>query len=255
MNLLNVVKSVLNLEKKLEIKNLPSQGLFYKDDFILKIKKASIEDIIEYEHNFIKDSVGLIIHKIKNLVKKNIIIENGYCFNDIKSVDIIYIFLEIVKFTKNEAVKFIYFDEYLKIKKIIEFGNENFNYFKIDESTMNTYNKKDKYFDIGGYKYSLPSIGIEDSLTSYLINKSNINSKVYNSYFYDFTHFLLDKNSLSFNEIDNLIQIFNFDIDKDELKKLKDIIELFTPIQKYSLLQDGRVIDMNAKIDLEKIWK
>jgi len=40
MNLSNLIKGLLNLEKEVNIKTLPSQGLFYKDDFKLKIKKA-----------------------------------------------------------------------------------------------------------------------------------------------------------------------------------------------------------------------
>jgi hypothetical protein len=254
MSLLNIVKSVLNLEKKIDVKILPSQGIFYKEDFNIKIKRANIEDIIEYEYNFIKDNLSLIIYKIKKIVKSNIIIENGYSFNDIKSIDIVYLFLEIVKFTKNESIKFKYFDD--SIERVIEFESKYFNYFKIDKNIMNMYNNVDRCFDIDGYKYSIPSIGIEDSLTRYLISKSDSpNSQVYNTYFYDFTHFILNKNTLTFEEIENLIQIFNFDIDEKELIKVKNIVNIFTPFQKYSLIEDGRVIEINSKIDLENIWK
>ena len=38
MNLLNLVKNLLNLQKKIDKKELPSQGLFYKDDFEIIIK-------------------------------------------------------------------------------------------------------------------------------------------------------------------------------------------------------------------------
>jgi hypothetical protein len=256
MNLLNIVKSVLNLEKRIDVKTLPSQGLFYKDDFSIKIKRVDIEDIIEYEHDFIKNNVGLIIYKIKRIVKKNIIIENNYSFNDIKSIDIVYLFLEIVRFTKNEPIKFKYFDEIINGEKMIEFGSKYFNYFNIDNNLMKMYNNIDKCFDIDGYKYSLPSIGIEDSLTNYLVVKSDsVNNHIYNTYFYDFTHFILDRNKLSISEIDNLIQIFNFDIDESELNKIKNIVEIFLPLQRYSLVEEGKVIDISAKIDLEKIWK
>jgi len=46
MNLVNLLKGLLNLQKKIDIKILPSQGLFYKDDFEITIKKADVEDII-----------------------------------------------------------------------------------------------------------------------------------------------------------------------------------------------------------------
>ena len=63
------------------------------------------------------------------------------------------------------------------------------------------------------------------------------------------------KNFISFDEIDNLIEIFNFDLDDDEKQKIKKIIEIFLPLQKYSLIKDNKVIEINSKIDLGNIWK
>jgi hypothetical protein len=51
------------------------------------------------------------------------------------------------------------------------------------------------------------------------------------------------------------VQIFNFDIDENESKKVKKIIEIFSPIQKYSLKKDGKVVEMSSMINLERIWK
>jgi hypothetical protein len=220
MNLLNLIKGILNLEKEIDSKILPSQGLFYKDDFKIKIKKADIEDIIEYEHNYIKDNLGLIIHKVKRIVEKNLILPRGYIFEDLKSIDIIFLFLEIVRFTKGESIKFLYIDEWGK-EDIVEFNSNNFNYFFIDDKLMKYYNNKEKCFEIEGYKYSLPSIGVENSLTNFLLSKlDKPNAVKYNDYFYDFTYFLQNKNRLSFNEIENLIQIFNFDIENSESEKI-----------------------------------
>ena len=78
---------------------------------------------------------------------------------------------------------------------------------------------------------------------------------MYSNYFYEFTYFLLDKNKLGFADIENLIQIFNFDIEPEELKKVKNILKTFQPMQKYSLIKNSRVIDINSRIDLENIWK
>jgi hypothetical protein len=109
---------------------------------------------------------------------------------------------------------------------------------------------------VDDYKYTLPSIGVENCLTSFLIHKANQpNAIVYHTYYYDFTHFLDDKNFITFKEIENLIQVFNFDIEDTELKKVKKIVKIFSPLQKYSLIKNGKVIDINSKIDLEKIWK
>ena len=250
----NILRGILNLRKRIDTKILPSQGLFYSSDFNITIKKVDLEDIIDYEYNYQKDNIGQIIHKVKKIVDKNIILPKSYTFDDIKSVDIIFLFLEIVKFSKNKPIEIKYVDE--GKDKIIEFNSIFFNYQVVDKSTMDCYDIENKQFVIDGYKYSLPSIGVENSLTNFLIDKSNDrNSKVYNNYNYDFTYFLNGKSSLTFQEIENLIQIFNFDLDKDEILKVKNIVDKFTPLQKYSLIRNGKVIDINSKIDLENIWK
>ncbi len=86
MSISGFLKGILNLQKKVELNLLPSQGLFYKDDFELYIKKADISDIIEYEYNYVKDDLGSIIARVKRVVEKNLIFKNGYTFDDIKSV-------------------------------------------------------------------------------------------------------------------------------------------------------------------------
>ncbi len=256
MNLTNLLKTILNLQKKLDISILPSQGLFYKDDFEIYIKKADLEDIIEYEYNYIKDDLGSIIYKLKKIVEKNCVLSPGYTFTDIKSIDVVFIFLEIVRFTKGKAVSLTYFNDEKGEEEMIEFSSNYFNYFTIDESLMKNYNKETRNFDIDGYSYGLPSIGIENCLTNYLISKSDEPNAVrYNHYNYDFTYFLGEKRVINFKEIDNLIQIFNFDMEESEIKKVRKIVKTFQPIQRYSLKRGNRIIEITSKIDLERIWK
>lgn len=256
MNLINLIKGLLNLQKKLDVKMLPSQGLFYKDDFEIYFKKADDEDVIEYEHNYIVGDLMSVIGKIKKIVEKNVIFSSGYSLIDIKSIDVIFIFLEIVRFTKGKPITLPYFNDEIGTDDLIEFGPEYFNYFKPNEDVLKFYNSKDKQFIIDGYKFSLPSIGVENSVTSYLIEKSNEpGCEKYNDYNYDFTYFLGDKNKLSFNEIDNLVNIFNFDLDDTERKRIGKVIKIFQPLQKYSLKKGRRVIDLNSKINLQEIWK
>jgi len=241
---------------KLDTKILPSQGLFYKKDFEITIKKASKEDILDYEQNYVKDDVGTVIYLIKKIVEKNIKLSSGYVYEDIKSIDIIFIFLEIVKLTKGKPINLLYFDTETDKEGKIEFGSKYFNYFEFNNKLLQNYNSEDRSFNIYGYKYTLPSIGVENSLTNFLIVKSNQEDAFnYNKYNYDFTYFVGDKNNLKFKEIENLIQIFNFDMDKDEMKKVKEVIKTFLPLQRYSLKKDGKVVEMNSKINLEKIWK
>ena len=256
MNLVNVLKGLLNLQRKVDVKSLPSQGLFYGDDFEITIKKADIEDIIEYEHNYIKDDLGLVITKLKKIVEKNAIFSTGYSFNDLKSIDIVFLFLEVVRFTKGKAVSLTYFDDEKGQEINIEFSSNYFNYFRIDNDVMKNYNTETKEFIIEDFKFTLPSIGVENCLTNYLISKSD-DSDVdkYTNYNYDFIYFLGNKKSITFNEIDNLIQIFNYDIEESDSKKIRKVIKMFQPIQKYSLKRGDKIIEINSKIDLEKIWK
>ena len=241
---------------KLDTKILPSQGLFYKKDFEINIKKASKEDILDYEKNYVKDDIGTVIYLIKKIVEKNIKLSGGYVYEDIKSIDIIFIFLEIVKITKGKPINLLYFDKETDSEGKIEFGSKYFNYFEFTNKLLQNYSNEDRSFTINGYKYTLPSIGVENSLTNFLIVKSSEEDAFnYNNYTYDFTYFVGDKNNLKFKEIENLIQIFNFDMDKDEMKKMKEVIKTFLPLQRYSLKKDGRVVEMNSKINLEKIWK
>ena len=254
MSITNLLKMLLCTEKKIDKNKLPSQGLFYKDDFEIKIKKADLEDIIDYEKDYIKDDLGLIINKVKKIVKKNVILSEGYEFLDIKSIDVVFIFLEIVSLTKGKPVSFYIHNDNLGIVNL-EFKSENFNYFFINQHLMKKYNKLEKCFDINGFKYSLPSIGIENSLTNFLMSKIHeIDADKYNYYFYDFTYFVGNKKELTLSEIENLIQVFNYDIEESEMNKIKNILKTFEPIQKYSLIKDGYIIDINSKIDLEKIW-
>jgi hypothetical protein len=256
MNLVNVLKGLLNLQRKVNVKSLPSQGLFYGDDFEITIKKADIEDIIEYEHNYIKDDLSLVITKLKKIVEKNAIFSAGYSFNDLKSIDIVFLFLEVVRFTKGKAVSLTYFDDEKGQEINIEFSSNYFNYFRIDNDVMKNYNTETKEFTIEDFKFTLPSIGVENCLTNYLISKSD-DSDVdkYTNYNYDFIYFLGNKKSITFNEIDNLIQIFNYDIEESDSKKIRKVIKMFQPIQKYSLKRGDKIIEINSKIDLEKIWK
>jgi hypothetical protein len=256
MNLVNVLKGLLNLQKKVDIKSLPSQGLFYKDDFEICIRKAKLEDIIEYEHEYIKDDLGSVITKLKKVVENNTIFSSGYTFNDIKSIDVVFLFLEIVRFTKGKAVNLKYFDDELGEEKDIEFSSNYFNYFRLSDDVMSHHNKETKEFIIDDFKFSLPSIGVENCVTNYLISKSDdYDVAKYNEFNYDFIFFLANKRSVNFSEIDNLIQIFNFDIDDNDAKKVKKVIKTFQPIQKYSLKRGDKIIEINSKIDLEKIWK
>lgn len=256
MNISSILKGILNLQKKIDLSILPSQGLFYKKGFEIFIKRADVGDIIEYEHEYQKDDLGQVINRVKRIVERNVILSNGYTYTEIKSIDIVFLFLEIVKFTNGKSIDVKFFNDIIGKEEIISFESTNFNYIKLDDKTLKSYDSTTREFVIEGFRYSLPCIGVENSLTQFLISKSDDpNVDLYNKYSYDFIYFLGHKSFLSFNEIDNLLQIFNFDLTDDDKKKVKKVLKSFSKIGRYSLKKDSKVIDVTAKIDLEKIWK
>ena len=102
MGLIEVIKSIISGHKSINTKFFPSQGYFYPKDFEVKIKKATDEDIIDYEFNFDVDNIMKIIDSIKKIVFRNTFFSKDYKFIDLKSIDIVFLFLEIVKFTNNK---------------------------------------------------------------------------------------------------------------------------------------------------------
>jgi len=259
MRIIDFIKSLLSKKKqskRINNKKLPSQGFFYEDRFEIEISKASPESIMEYEEGYDPEDLGTILYKIKKVVAENTKISRGYSFGYLKSIDVIFIFLEIVTLTKGRSIKMDYYNDETGKNDQIAFSENSFNYFKLDEELIEMWDQKERCFNIEGYKYTIPSIGIENSLTNYLISKSGQpDVERYNSYSYNFTYFLGNKEFVTFDEIDNLIEIFNFDIDSDESKKIDSIVERFLPMQRYSLVKNGRSIEMNSKINLQNIWK
>lgn len=255
MNLIEMIRGLVTQEKKIDVKHLPSQGLFYPKDFEISIKKADISDIIEYEQKYDSENVYLVMENIKRVVKKNSVFNKDFSYEFIKSVDIVYIFLEIVKWTQHKEIKVPYFDDVSGKVGFVDFGNSTFNYFDYSPY-QNDYDSETREFLMDGYRVSLPSIGLENSLTSYLISKADDpKADKWNNYSYDFLYFLGNKNKLTFDEIDNLITIFNEDLEESELKKVAKIVKRFTNVISYSIKKDGRLIDLKSKIDLQNIWK
>jgi len=255
MGISSIVAQLLNEQRRIDIKSLPSQGLFYKEDFKIWIKKANVEDIIRYEYNY-KKSIESIIYRVKKIAKKNIVLSKNYIYEDIKSIDIIYLFFEIVKFTSKKDIKVDYFNTVQGSNDEVTFDNDTFNYLEISNETMFKYDEESREFVIDGFRYSLPCIGIESCLTNFLVKKSNTTgSKKYEEYSYSFIYFLGHKSDINDEEIDNLVEIFNNDISDEDKVKINNIVSDFSDLAKYSLKKDNQVIDISSKIDLEKIWK
>jgi len=255
MGLSALISQMLKGYRKIDVNKLPSQGLFYKDDFKLWIKKAEDEDIKNYERNYRK-SLESAIHRVKKIVKRNVVVAEGYSYRDIKSIDIIFLFFEIVQYTNKKDIIIKYFDDVEGTVNEAIINSEHFNYVKIPDNLMEKYDAVNKQFVIDGFKYSLPSIGIESSMVNFLIRKSILPENMsYQNYFYDFIYFLNDKTKITDDEMENLITIFNDDISEDDLEKIQNIILTFEKFWRYALKKDNQIISITNRVDLEKIWK
>jgi hypothetical protein len=252
MGLFDILKDLVSVTKKVDVKHLPSQGFFYPTDFKIEIKKAKIEDIVEYEYKYDEEDLFKIIENIKIVVERNTIL--NYKFEDLKSVDVIFLFLEIVMFTINKRIKIEYYDDLQNKSNYIEFGHETYNYFDFDKY-MEFYNEVTREFVMDGYSFSLPSIGIENTLTNFLMTKSITEPNVWTKYSYDFLYFLGNKSSITFDEVENIVTIFNIEMEEEEIIKISNITKRFHKIIGYSLKKDGKVIDIKSKLNLLKIWE
>ncbi len=249
MILKSIINSILRLNKIVDLQTLPTQGLFYPDDFKMWIKKANIDDITEYEYQFKNDDLGTILNKMGKIIRNNTIFSSGYYYDDIKSVDRIYLFIEIVKFTNNKP-----FLVDVGMGSKVEFSNKTFNYFDLGNN-IEYYDNTNKCISIDGFKYTLPTIGTERCITNYIISKSGgPDVEKYEKYSYDFIYFLGQKSNLSESEIDNLINIFNHDLSDDDKEKISSITKSLSYIQKYSLMVDYKVIDLSSFLTLDKVW-
>lgn len=244
-----IINSLVLATKEINVKELPTQGLFYPKNFKLAIKKASIDDVLLYNFNYIKDDISVILSETKRIIKNNIILPKKYKYEDLKSNDLLYIFFEIVKFTMSRDIMVPY-EDILGRTSYVAFNTENFNYFDYNSMKCD-YNEKTREFEKDGYRFSLPSVGVENCLVDYLYTleeKKDIDKN------YDFIFFLGNKNKLKKSEIENLITIFNDDLDEKEKEKVNKIVKLIYPSIGYSLKSGNKIISLDLKIDFEKLF-
>ena len=256
MRIFDFIRKIFEKKKSIDIKMLPSQGFFYPEGFEMQIRKASQEEIEEYERDYDAEDLGKILKKLKKIVQDSVILPKGYSFGHIKSIDVVFIFLEIVAMTKRRPVRLEYYNDEIGMIDSISFGQKSFNYFRIDGEMLEKWDSVKRCFVINGYRFTLPSIGVENSLTNFLISKSSDpDAEKYNDYSYSFTYFVGNKEFLTFDEIENLVQIFNSDMESEEVEKVEEIVAQFVPMQRYSLVKGKKVIEISAKLNLQKIWK
>jgi|TARA_R110002153_G_scaffold6210_8_gene28448 hypothetical protein len=255
MNLFNLIKNTRNKPKKINIKNLPSRGFFYKDGFEIYITKCNKDYIKQYKKNIDTTNIPKILKRITRLIIDHTSYSEGYSYKNIISVDLLFIFLEIVKHTKGESIFLDHYDEETKKIVKIKLDEKTFDYYEPNEEFMNSYDIKEKCFKLNGYMISSPTTGAEEDLTQFLNSISSIpGSEKFNNYNYNFLYVLGNKTSIGIPELKNLIQIFSEDMTKEERINLQEAISNIMPIQKYKMLYNGKSIPVSSKLDLSVIF-
>lgn len=255
MNIMSVITSLYSRNKRINTKELPSMGLFYPPDLKIYIGKCTTEDILAYEEHYDPNNVLSIVYCMKTIVDKCITLNKNYTKQSIKSIDMLYIFLEIVKHTTNKPIIVPFYDDVSGMQSTIEMNSSTFDYMDMSE-LMQYYKPDTREFEINGYRLSLPSKGVENSLTEYLSrNVSDESAHKLSSYSYDFIYFLGNRNMITFDEIDNLIELFNDDMSEDTKIIVSDIVVKFSKMISYNLIKNGRQIELRSKIKMSTIWK
>ena len=166
---------------KIDVKTLPTQGLFYPDGFEISIRAARGEEIKHWstmndqdinQLSRVDDILNYMIEKCCNVKNPN---HPGNCWKDLKNVDRFYILLAIKEFTfidgENELMVPISEDKQIPVvKEMIDFVN-------IPDEIMKFYNLDEKcfIFNVAGnpMKVHVPSLGVNDWLKKYVAQKIN----------------------------------------------------------------------------------
>tara|TARA_X000000368_G_C22879814_1_gene644761 strand:+ start:77 stop:847 length:771 start_codon:yes stop_codon:yes gene_type:complete len=255
MNIFGIINKFKNKPKKINVKELPSRGFFYKDDFDIYITKCSKDYINQYKKNIDTTNISKILKRVTRVIIDHTSYSKGYSYKNIISIDLLFIFLEIVKHTNDKDIFLNHYDDIKKENIKIKLNEETFDYYQPNEKIMSHYNNKEKCFELNGYMVSSPTTGVEEDLTQFLNSISSIpGSEKFNGYNYNFLYVLGNKTSIEISELTNLIQIFSEDITKEEKNNLQKAIDKIMPIQKYKILYNGDSIPISAKLDLSVIF-
>jgi hypothetical protein len=236
---------------ELDINKFPSMGLFYNNDFKVYIKKMSVEDILIYKKNYDSEDLIKIMDAIRYVVAKYTTYSHNYSLDDISGIDLMYIFFKIIKYTKNKDVSFIY--NYNNILKTVNFTESTFKYAKLDE-ILTAYDKEKKCIKIDEYELKYPTVGIEKSVTNFILEKGRQNDlSNYANCNYNFMYFVPNKNKLTSNEIENLLIIFNDELPDDLKTKFHNVLTILADRFKYKLIaDDNNIIDI-SNVNLKNV--
>ena len=230
--------------KNINIKSLPSQGYFYPKNLKILIYAGNSDDHSYFLKNLLNSNIFGIIEIVKKILKKKIKISpKNFNFNELKAIDIFYIFIEFIKITTNETV---YFGG-------IEFKSENFMYFNFEDYSEH-YDPIKREYVFEGWKFSLPSIGIESSLNkfSHEITIRGELQKYQNSNL-NLIYFLGKETELNYQGMINIINIME-ELSAEDEEYINSIVKKFNNANVYILVTEGRDPVKISPTMIKEVW-
>lgn len=253
----NIVNSLMQLKNKsfkqdsimckINTSLLPSQGVFYDDDFTISLKYPRSNDIEFLNKSFeTSEEKGFlnVAEIMKSFIQKNIVLSKNHVFEDILSIDITMIFI-------------IYYNNIKKEPLIINnqlLSSDNFMYFDFGLYKKN-YNQKEKNFEFNGFKYSPPTIRVENALYDFIDYIMTFNSDEidYANSDFNFIFFMNKKTKLECADIINLINLFTFELSNVNKLIVENIISKFNPLMKYSFKTKSGDLYLMCLNDLSQV--
>jgi len=198
----------------IDVKELPTQGMFYPEDIKIRIRAARGEEIKHWStmndqdvQQFMRTD-DILNYMIEHCCSVSIEGVGGNCWKDLKGVDRLYILMAIREFTfingENNLSVTIREGESMPVtKEMVDFIN-------IPEDVMKFYSSIDRcfVFNVNGktIKMHVPSIGVTAWIKNYVTNK--VNSR--ESYDEDFAQFapalIADYRKLSQRAYEDMVQ-------------------------------------------------
>lgn len=239
---------ILNLEELIECgyihidkSKLPTKGLFYSDDLEIFAKGLTKKELFDFYNIFSYENVNTDrLYKtmvLYSLLKKGLKFTKKFNYKYIKTYDVLYLSLFIINLSiDGGALINPNYDLFKNVIHSISYDKmiENLYDFNLEVSSFDNYqifyDKKKKSYNIDGYLYCPPSIGLNMSLINILSVNENINPTAI--IFSNFQKY--NKNSIKENDLLNMSILYESYPD-NELKKLFHINSIFTEYGKQLL--------------------
>lgn len=167
---------------KIDVQTLPTQGLFYSDDFEISIRAARGEEIKHWSTMNDQDvnQLSRVDDILNYMIEKCCMVKSsehpGNCWKDLKNVDRFYLLLAIKEFTfldgENELQVPVSEDKNVPVVK------EMIDFVHFPETIMKYYDSTERCFIINKtgqpIKLYVPSLGVNEWLKRYVANKINV---------------------------------------------------------------------------------